>query len=199
MKVKPRFYLVGLAVAFLEEFITQGILKRNLADWIIPALIAFLPFLIAVRQIGNVLQGRMIESNATTSYYVISGVIGLMIEWLVIGLSTWSNPASDPLLTIIFQLGIFSFWGSVAFAPRLLLDRRDSIARVRRWYKRFLASGLYRSTSPRSWLQGTQNSSLVSSQSWRLHSAKPILFQVHSRAWKNNQIHRFGAVYSAPK
>jgi hypothetical protein len=141
MEVKPRFYLVGLAVAFLEEFITQGILKRTLAGWIIPALIAFFPFLIVVRQIGKILKVRMTESKAASAYYLISGVIGLMIEWLVIGLSPWSNPAADPLLILIFQFGIFSFWGSVAFAPRLLLDRRDPVARVRRWYKRFLAIG----------------------------------------------------------
>jgi hypothetical protein len=141
MELKPRFYLIGLVVAFLEEFITQGVLKRNLVAWIIPALIAFLPFLIVVRQISKPLERRMVESKAVSAYYVISGVIGLMIEWLVIGLSPWSNPAADPLLTTTFQFGIFSFWGSVAFAPKLLLDKRTSIARVRRWYKAYLALG----------------------------------------------------------
>jgi hypothetical protein len=57
MKVKLTTYLVGLAIAFLEEFITQGILKRGLAGWIIPAIIAFVPFLIVVRHIGKVLPG----------------------------------------------------------------------------------------------------------------------------------------------
>ena len=141
LKVRLKFYLVGLVVAFLEEFITQGILKKNLVAWIIPTLIAFVPFLTVARQIGKVLQGKKIESRATAYYYAISGAIGLMIEWLVVGLSPWSNPVANPLLTIIFQLGIFSFWGSVAFAPRLLLDERDSVARLRTWYKRFLALG----------------------------------------------------------
>ena len=154
MKLNPRFYLIGLVVAFLEEFITQGVLKRNLVAWIIPAFIAFVPFLIVVRQISKPLERRMIESKAVSAYYVISGVIGLMIEWLVIGLSPWSNPAADPLLTTIFQFGIFSFWGSVAFVPKLLLDKRTSIARVRRWYKGYLALGfvsiyLFTSLAPR--------------------------------------------------
>src|SRR5262249_28345366 len=39
-----RFYLLGLMIAGLEEFITQGVLKNNLSGWIIPTLIAFLPF-----------------------------------------------------------------------------------------------------------------------------------------------------------
>jgi len=116
-------------------------MKRNLVGWIIPTFIAFVPFLIVVRQLGKRLDRSIIESRAILAYYVISGVIGLMIEWLVIGLSPWSNSAADPLLTLIFQIGIFSFWGSVAFAPRLLLDRRDSAARLRKWYKLFLAFG----------------------------------------------------------
>jgi hypothetical protein len=122
--------------------------------WIIPTFIAFVPFLIVVRQLGTRLDRRVIESRAVLAYYVISGVIGLMIEWLVLGLSPWGNSAADPLLTLIFQIGIFSFWGSVAFAPRLLLDRRDSVARLRKWYKLFLAFGfasiyLFTSLAPR--------------------------------------------------
>jgi len=44
MKPKPGFLVVGLTVAFLEEFITQGVLKKNPAGWIIPTIIAFFPF-----------------------------------------------------------------------------------------------------------------------------------------------------------
>jgi hypothetical protein len=141
LKPTPKFYVIGLSVAFLEEFITQGVLKRNLVGWIIPAIIAFLPFLIVARLLGKRLEKRLIESRAILAYYLIAGFIGLMIEWFLIGLSPWSNPAADPLLMVIFQLGIFSFWGGVAFAPKLILDVRDSVSRVRRWYKRFLVFG----------------------------------------------------------
>lgn len=136
--MKPKFYLVGLTIAFLEEFITQGLLKRNLVGWIIPTIIAFLPFLIIVRLIDKLLYKRLGEDRAVLAYYVIAGGIGLMIEWFVIGLSRWSSPGTDPLLTAVFQVGMFSFWGSVAFAPRLLLDQRSSVAAVRKLYKRFL-------------------------------------------------------------
>ncbi len=51
----------------------------------------------------------MVEFKAVLAYYVISGVIGLTIEWLIIGLSPWSNPAANPLLILILQVGIFSF------------------------------------------------------------------------------------------
>ena len=109
MEVKPRFYAIGLAVALLEEFITQGVLKRSPVGWIIPTFIAFLPFLIVVRQINKILDRRMVEFKAVLAYYVISGVIGLTTEWLIIRLSPWSNPAANPLLILILQVGIFSF------------------------------------------------------------------------------------------
>lgn len=136
-----KFYIIGLTVAFLEEFITQGVLKRNLLGWIIPTIIAFIPFLVAVRLVDKILQKRLGEHRAVLAYYVMAGGIGLMIEWFIIGLSPWSSPGSDPLLMLVFQLGMFSFWGSVAFAPRLLLDERNSIVAVRKMYKRFLIAG----------------------------------------------------------
>jgi len=128
MKPKPGFLVVGLTVAFLEEFITQGVLKKNPAGWIIPTIIAFLPFLIVVRLISKRLDKRMVESHAVLAYYAIAGSIGLAVEWLLIGLSPWTNISANPVLMLVFQFGIFSFWGSVAFAPKLLMDRRASVA-----------------------------------------------------------------------
>jgi hypothetical protein len=65
MKIRARFYLVGLAVAFLEEFITQGILKRNLAGWIIPTFIAGLEFekRDQVRWLRHLLELRYLEER----------------------------------------------------------------------------------------------------------------------------------------
>ena len=128
-----RFYSIGLIVAFLEEFITQGVLKGNLVGWIIPTFIAFVPFLVTVRFISRILRERVGQERALLAYYVVAGSIGLMIEWFIIGLSPWNSPGANPVLMLIFQLGIFSFWGTVAFAPQLLLDRRTYVARVRKW------------------------------------------------------------------
>ena len=43
MKASTKFCLVGLLVAGLEEFITQGVLKNTYGGWFIPTLIAFIP------------------------------------------------------------------------------------------------------------------------------------------------------------
>lgn len=140
-KLRPRFYLIGLIIAFLEEFITQGVLKRNLVVWIIPTIIGFLPFLIAASLIHRSLLKRFGEHRAVLAYYLVAGGMGLMVEWFIIGLSPWSSPGADPFLMLVFQLGIFSFWGTVAVAPRVLLDKRRLVAGVRKWYKRFLTLG----------------------------------------------------------
>ena len=134
-----KFFLVGMGVAGLEEFITQGVLKDNWGGWIIPTIIAFLPFLILLRVISTFLEKRVAEWKAVLGYYAVAGSIGLIFEWFVIGLNPWSDPN---LLQIPFQLGMFSFWGAVAFAPRLLLDDRGPFVRVRRNYRNALFLGM---------------------------------------------------------
>ena len=137
-----KFYSIGLIVAGLEEFITQGVLKHNLGGWIIPTVIAFLPFLIIVRVVSKFLDQRFSEQKAAFIYYLISGGIGLAVEWFIIGLSPWSNPSAHPLAMFVLQAGMFSFWSGVAFAPRLLLDQREFAAGVRKGFKRFLIGGM---------------------------------------------------------
>jgi hypothetical protein len=137
-----KFYCIGLMVAGLEEFITQGVLKNNLGGWIIPTVIAFLPFLIIVRAASRFLEPRFSEQKAALIYYLISGSIGLAVEWFLIGLSPWSNPSAHPLGMFVLQAGMFSFWSSVAFAPRLLLDQREFVSSTRKRFKHFLIAGM---------------------------------------------------------
>ena len=97
---------------------------------------SFLPFLIAVRFIGRLLDKKFAEPRALLIYYLVAGGLGLVFEWFVMGLALWSNPNAPFLPMLIFQLGMFSFWASVALAPRLLLDRREVVSRVRKWFAR---------------------------------------------------------------
>src|SRR5437773_9146055 len=142
MQLAFKFYCIGLIVAGLEEFITQGVLKNNLGGWIIPTVIAFLPFLIIVRSVSRFLEQRLTEQNAVLIYYLISGGIGLSVEWFLIGLSPWKDPDAHPLAMLVLQVGMFSSWSGVAFAPRILLDKRDFVSPVRRRLKRFLILGM---------------------------------------------------------
>jgi len=132
-----------MIVAILEEFITQGVLKRNPLGWIIPTFIAFLPFLLLASQIRRVLLRRIgREARLDLEFYLVSGTIGLAVEWFLIGLAPWNlGLGTDPFLSIVFQIAMFSFWGSVAFVPKIILDRRQLIIGSRRWLRRFLVIG----------------------------------------------------------
>jgi hypothetical protein len=142
MRYALKFYGLGLIVAGLEEFISQGVLKNDFGGWIIPTIIAFLPFLIIVRTIGNVLDRYLSEHKAAWICYLISGGIGLAVEWFLIGLSPWRDPDAHPLGVLGLQIGMFSFWCGVAFTPRLLLDKRKIVSRVRTGFKWFWIAGM---------------------------------------------------------
>jgi hypothetical protein len=124
-----RFCFVGLLVAGLEEFITQGVLKGDLGGWVVPTLLAFTPFLLGAMASDRLLRRRFGEAPAALAGYLGAGTVGLLFEWFAMGLSPWRDPN---LLQVPFQLGMFSFWCTVAFAPRICLDGRERLAGIRR-------------------------------------------------------------------
>src|SRR5215510_9732547 len=75
------------------------------------------------------------------SFSAVSGGTGLMVEWFLIGLSPWNSFGPDPLVSTLFQLAMFSFWGSVAFVPRILQDKRLTVAGLVKQLKRSLIAG----------------------------------------------------------
>jgi len=126
-----KFFLYGLTVAGLEEFITQGVLKESHFLWIF-TLIPFVIFLGIAGCLRAILHTLVKGWRAAASYYVVTGGIGLAVEWFIIGLSPWRDRHSPLLLIVLFHAGMFSFWGTVAFAPHMLLDCRPETAALRR-------------------------------------------------------------------
>lgn len=126
-----KFFLYGLAIAGLEEFITQGVLKDSYFAWIF-TLLPFAVFLGVAGCIWAAVHRFFPERPAAALYYLAAGAIGLAVEWFVIGLAPWKDRTSPPALVAVFHAGMFSFWGTVALAPRILLDPRPSAARLRR-------------------------------------------------------------------
>jgi len=117
-------------VAGLEEFITQGVLKEKLGGWIVPTVLAFAPFLLVFLGLRRMLCSTLSEAQAAIIYYFAAGFTGLLFEWVIMGLCPWKDPQ---LLQIPFQIGMFSFWGTVALAPCILLEARPELSRVRRF------------------------------------------------------------------
>ena len=126
-----KFFVYGLAIAALEEFITQGVLKESYFLWIF-TLLPFGVFLGIAGCVWAVLHRFTAERLAVVLYYLAAGAMGLAVEWFLIGLSPWSDRTSPPVLVAVFHAGMFSFWGSVALAPRVLLDLRPRVAKLRR-------------------------------------------------------------------
>ena len=100
-----------------------AVLKGDPASYIFTLLILFPVFLTLVyfssRLIDHFVQGGPMQDLV---HYFVYGLAGLMIEWFLIGLAPWSDPAANPALMSVFQLGMFSFWATVGFAPRLFLN-----------------------------------------------------------------------------
>jgi hypothetical protein len=70
--------------------------------------------------------------RAAALYYLAAGALGLVVEWCIIGLSPWRDPNAPLTVIVVFHAGVFSFWGTVALAPHLLLDARPEMAKLKR-------------------------------------------------------------------
>jgi hypothetical protein len=127
------FLAVGSFFSTVEEFLTVVVLKHDFAGYVFTLLILFPAFLTLVyfssRLIRRAIQGIRRQEAA---HFFIYGFAGLMIEWFLIGLSPWSDPSANPLLMLVFQLGIFSFWAAVGFAPRLFTNADEMSHKTRK-------------------------------------------------------------------
>ncbi len=138
MKNYLTFLMAGTFFSTVEEFLTVVVLRHDVPAYVFTLIVLFPVFLTFVflsgRIIDRVLHDRPFRDPA---HFVAYAAIGLLIEWFAIGLSPWSNPDANHLLVALFQLGMFSFWGTVAFAPRLFIRSDDSSVRARRSILRF--------------------------------------------------------------
>ena len=100
-----KFFLYGLAIAGLEEFITQGVLKESYNLWVF-TLLPFAVFLGIAGCVWAILHRFTAERLATILYYITTGAIGLAVEWFVIGLSPWSDRTSPMALIAVFHAGM---------------------------------------------------------------------------------------------
>ena len=138
MRAYLKFVATGSMFATVEEFLTIVVLRRDIGSYIFTLLILFPIFLTFVwfssRLIDRFFPTRPKQELA---HFFIFGGIGLLMEWFLMGLAPWSNPAANPIAMLIFQLGMFSFWATVAFAPRLFSNPDENSQRCRREVLRF--------------------------------------------------------------
>lgn len=132
-----RRYLIflgaGTFFSTVEEFATIVILKHDVPSYLMTLVILFPAFLTIVFFSGRLIDRVLFDTPwCEVTHFVVYATTGLMIEWFAIGLSPWSNPTANAVVMFLFQLGMFSFWGTVAVAPRLFLRSDDHSVKTRR-------------------------------------------------------------------
>jgi hypothetical protein len=122
------FLAAGTFFSTVEEFLTIVLLKHDIPSYVFTLIILFPAFLSLVYFGGWVIDNVLgWHGRRDVGHFLFGATLGLMIEWFLIGLSPWSNPSANPVLMAGFQLGMFSFWATVSFAPRLFI-RDDAIS-----------------------------------------------------------------------
>jgi hypothetical protein len=117
--------VLGSLFATLGEFLFCVLVRQSVPDYLFT--LAAYPVIVALAYLPlRWLERRMpSELSADVAVYAAAGLLGLAIEWFVIGNSPWANPDAN-------NLGMFAFWATVLAMPRLILDARPTLRRVRR-------------------------------------------------------------------
>lgn len=138
MKRFLSFLAIGSFFATVEEFLTVVVLKHDPGSYIFTLLILFPAFLTLVYFSSRLIHALIHPQPAQDLFHFFAyGLAGLMIEWFLIGLSPWSDPAANPLVMFVFQLGMFSFWATVGFVPHLFTEAGEPGRRAGRAILKF--------------------------------------------------------------
>lgn len=113
-------------------------LRGDVGAYVVALLVLF-PAFLTLAWFGGRLIDRLTSREPARQLLHLCGFggVGLMFEWIAMGLSPWSNPEASPLLMAVFQLGMFSFWATVAFVPRLWVSTRDADRQTARRVMKF--------------------------------------------------------------
>lgn len=138
MKNLLKFVVVGSFFATVEEFLTVVVLRHDVGAYVFTLVILFPAYLILIWTLSRLLRW-LIRNEATEAIaqWLLGGFLGLTLEWTLMGLAPWSNPDANPVLMLLLQLGMFSFWSTVAFAPRLFVNVDELSRRTRRGLLKF--------------------------------------------------------------
>lgn len=135
-----KFVLIGLVFAGVEEFLTIALIKEDLAGFFIVVILVFPLYLVIVYFSSKIIDYFWRKEIADVVHFFAYGTTGLMIEWFLIGLSPWSNPEAHPGAMCIFQVGMFSFWATVSFVPRIFIDKRKMFDKIKKTMLKFYVS-----------------------------------------------------------
>ncbi|MGD2250173.1 MAG: hypothetical protein PVF58_17350 [Candidatus Methanofastidiosia archaeon] len=135
-----KFILMGVVFAGVEEFLTIALIKEDLSGFFIVIMLFFPLYLTIVYFSSKIINYFWRKEFADIIHFFTYGIAGLMIEWFLIGLSPWSNPEAHPGAMFFFQVGMFSFWATVSFVPRMFIDERKKFNKIKKTMLKFYVS-----------------------------------------------------------
>ena len=122
-----RFVGIGMVLGLFSEAelkLVAGINPRAFGI----TLIAY-PVILTVGYGAHKLTDQLVRWRwlADLVFYLASGVVGLYVEWTLLGNDLQSNA---------FQPGMFAMWTTFLFGPRILTREAPSLRGPRRWFWR---------------------------------------------------------------
>ncbi len=138
MKKYSIFIGTGFLFSTAEEFLSIIVLRHDVASFLFTFFILF-PFYLSFVYFSSKLI-RYASPHPPTQeliHYFAYGVIGLIIEWFIIGLAPWKDAVANPVLLIVFNLVMFCFLATVAFAPRIFITPGELSDRMQNAIQRF--------------------------------------------------------------
>ena len=112
------FIAIGSFFATVEEFLTVVVLRHDVASYLFTLVVLFPVFLTFVWASSRLLN-RLARRQPTREllHFFLYGLVGLLLEWFLIGLTPWSDPNAHPAAMLLFQLGIVRGVGDRLDAP----------------------------------------------------------------------------------
>jgi hypothetical protein len=128
------FILLGLLFSAPGEVLNQILARHDVRAFRTTlfsySILLFLGFL-AARLLDWIISRRW---AAVLVHYLLFGTLGLAVEWVLLG----NAPVLDPF-QIVTQPGMFTYWGTMMLAPRMILEPVGTPG-LRRNFVRFFAA-----------------------------------------------------------
>ena len=123
-----RFVGYGIGFVLIPEF-TNLVIINQMPGGYLGALLIYCTLLVVgygIQKLIDRLFNGPVFSNILT--ILVFGLLGLALEWFVIGNSPWENPDA-------IQWGMFAYWVGLFMVPRILIDDRESVQGLSRRIK----------------------------------------------------------------
>ncbi|MGO8929303.1 MAG: hypothetical protein ACLQU3_20750 [Limisphaerales bacterium] len=110
------FVLLGLLFAAPGEILNQLLARHNVRAFR-STMISYTVLLLIGYFVDKGISSVCKKSRSRLIYYLLFGILGLLVEWFLLG----NAPVLEPL-QIITQPGMFTYWGTMLLVPCLMME-----------------------------------------------------------------------------